>query len=174
MIDLDWPQHGPLIITVRDPDSSQVAASMNCDFAVPEIAQQPTSSSSWKQIQRTRSPSDLAGISGTTITDTLSLADSALTLHREVFISMEAEVVALRQTLINTGDRQIELHALYPLRCEGPQSLLLNGSGADSWDVCVQKRFKNDAPPISVPASTTGTSKCEETGRPDRGGTGAG
>jgi len=162
VIELDLPESpGSLTLTLRDPDSSKCTALVRCELVPPLTIPQSPSLSVWEHSrEETRESSDLAGMAGTTITDIFSLVDSQvddmevassgaglnLTLKRQVFTSADTNTVALRQTLINNGPRSIRLQALLPLLCNGSQSLLLNGSGASSWDVCVQKRFKNDGP----------------------------
>ena len=98
----------------------------------------------WKHSDRREQDLVLAEWEGRVTLDRFEAGRCELT--REVWLSADRNVAALRQTIGNRGPEPLTLQALLPLRCDGPDSLQVGGCGADNWDVLAQKRFKNDGP----------------------------
>jgi len=111
---------------------------------MPPLAEPQAPLQAWSHSHRSDEPAGLAGMSGRLTADTFEAPGSELV--REVWMSDEGTTLALRHRLISRAEETIYLDALLPLRCDGSDSLLVQGEGGEAWDVLVQKRFKNDAP----------------------------
>ena len=105
---------------------------------------EPAPPQAWRHAGRQEEPLELAGVAGAVVADRFEAP--GYELRREVWLAHAGDSAAVRQVLVNRGKRPIGLRALLPLRCDGPESLLLEGRRAEGWDVLVQKRFKNDGP----------------------------
>lgn len=135
------PAAEPWRLTAASPERGRIA-SITSTWTPPGV--EPAPPQAWQHAGREESSLELAGTGGTIVTDRFEA--SGYELRREVWQADDGSSAAVRQILVNRGHRSIRLQALFPLRCEGPESLLLAGRGAGEWDVLVQKRFKNDGP----------------------------
>ena len=142
-IEIDLPAAvGQCRLTVTTAEGTEIAAIRSgwmpvaCD---PQVQPQE-----WQHRARSAEPRALAGIPGEVAVDTFAALDCELV--RETWRSGDGELAAIRHRFANRGSGDVRLQALLPLRCDGPDSLLIGGEGAAAWDVLVQKRFKNDGP----------------------------
>ena len=141
-IDIDLPTAAePWKLTAVLSERGEIA-SITSTWTPPDA--EPPPPREWRHAGRVESPLKLAGTAGMVVADRFEAP--RYELRREVWQADDGGSAAVRQILVNRGQRPIRLHALLPLRCDGPQSLLLAGRGAGGWDVLVQKRFKNDGP----------------------------
>ncbi|MCY3759867.1 MAG: hypothetical protein OXH50_01335, partial [Gemmatimonadetes bacterium] len=141
-IEIDLPAGVlPWRLTAASPERGETA-SITGTWTPPDA--DPPPPREWRHSSREESPLELAGVAGDVVADRFEA--SGYELRREVWQAHDRGSAAVRQVLVNRGEQPIRLQALLPLRCDGPESLLLAGRGAGEWDVLVQKRFKNDGP----------------------------
>ena len=131
----------PWRLTAIFPERGEIA-SITSTWTPPDV--DPAPPREWRHAGREESPLELAGTAGMVVADRFEAP--GYELRREVWKGNDRGSAAVRQVLVNRGQQPIRLQALLPLRCDGPESLLLAGRGAGFWDVLVQKRFKNDGP----------------------------
>jgi len=133
-----------LTISATGGAGDELLAVIRSNWSPPRTRPASPERASWSSGERREGPLALAGMSGRLTVDTFAVP--GLELERQVWISEDKALVAMRQKLVNRGAVAIQLDALEPLRCDGPDHLLILGQGAESWEVLVQKRFKNDGP----------------------------
>ena len=127
----------PLIISA---ESVYIAS----DWTPPQMRPEAPTRKCWTHRKRSQRQSTLAERDGDLIEDTFGTIGAELT--RQVWIARAADSVALRVKLLNRSNEPIQLDALIPLQCSGAQALTLGGSGAENWQMLVQKRFKGSVP----------------------------
>ena len=137
-------------------------------WAVPQTEPRAPEMQCWVHRDRTKRPDVLAGYEGRTVADTYSAP--GLELTREVWIADDDGSIAIRQRLRNRSAAPICVRSLIPLRCDGPQSLLVAKRGAEAWQVVVQRRLKNGVPTAFRPGVfdkdyALATGKIVETGQ---------
>ena len=108
----------------------------------------------WVHANRREEQLSLAKMSGRLIGDHFEAP--GLEFVREVWRAADGATIAMRHRVTNCGAESIYLNALLPLRCDGPDSLLVEGVGASDWEVLVQRRFKNDCPSAFRPGTLDG------------------
>ena len=105
----------------------------------------------WEHVNRTVVYDELAGMPGQRITDVFSSLD--ISIERQVWISMDHKVIALRQKLSNFSKDPFNLQFMFPLACEGSTSFqLTENPEAENWHINVQKRRKNEFPETVRPS----------------------
>jgi hypothetical protein len=74
-------------------------------------------------------------------------------MERQVWISNNHKVVAVRQKLYNFRKDPFSLHTMIPLSCKGGEAFRLKGNPeVENWYINVQKRRKNEFPESLKPA----------------------
>jgi hypothetical protein len=108
----------------------------------------------WEHIDRTQVYDELSGIPGNRTTDLFRNRD--IEIERQVWISNDNQIVALRQKLSNFRKDPLTLHLMVPLACKNSDAFQLkeNPDAAD-WYVNVQKRRKNEFPVSLKPEGNT-------------------
>ena len=105
----------------------------------------------WKHINRSVVYDVLSGIPGYRTTDVFTNRD--IEIERQVWISGDNRVVALRQKLTNFRKNPLTLKLMVPLACNGAENFVLNENPeAGDWYINVQKRQKNDFPETIKPS----------------------
>ena len=104
----------------------------------------PQAPPTWRHQGRSQARQVLGGHEGEMTADLM--AGPGVTLTREVWVQNGAPGAAVRVRLRNTSAEPLRLDALVPLRCEGPDSLLVSGRTAGDWEVLAQARYKNAVP----------------------------
>ena len=108
----------------------------------------------WKHVSRVVADDKLSGLPGSRTTDLFS--NQSIEIERQVWLSNDKKVVALRQIFSNRGKDSIRLQTIVPLACNGLEAFQLKGNPeASNWKIMVQKRFKNDLPETVVPKGNT-------------------
>ena len=123
---------------------------MKCDWVMPSI-QPAVPVGQWKHLNRIVVYDELAGMPGQRTTDIFILAD--IVMERQLWVSGDEKVVALRQKLRNSRKEALHLQAMFPLACEGNQSFQMpENPETEKWYINVQKRLKNEFPETVRPS----------------------
>ena len=138
------PSTEEVIITATGGVGEGALAVVRSIWSPPLTRPRASGPAAWGHAGRSEQPLDLAEMPGRCTGDTFE-ADG-LQMRRDVWVADTGAAVAMRYSLVNRGDEAIHLETLCPLQCEGPDSVLVRGQGAESWDVLAHKRFKNDGP----------------------------
>lgn len=105
----------------------------------------------WDYISSSVSETKLSGLLGTSTVDLFR--NKELELEREVWVSIDKTVIAVRQKLNNQGNIPVQLQALVPIACKPADGMrLVQNTMPGNWNILVQKRFKNDVPESIIPA----------------------
>ena len=114
------------------------------------VTQPAFADAGWKHAGRSTNQVKLSGLWGNSISDIFS--NQTLELEREVWLSNDKTVVAIRQKLTNKGKENIRLNRLLPLAVTSDDALTLKQNpNPANWHILVEKRFKNDIPEVVVP-----------------------
>ena len=96
---------------------------------------------------------ELAGIPGQRTTDIFICSN--IQVARQVWVSDDHRVVAIRQKLSNFTVQPLKLRSMTPLACKtGDQFILKNNPDPANWYVQAQKRLKNEFPVLYRPSGT--------------------
>jgi hypothetical protein len=108
----------------------------------------------WEHINRTVVYDELSGIPGNRTADLFRNRD--IEIERQVWISNDHNVIALRQKLSNFRKDPLTLQLMVPLACMNSESFQLKENpDAGDWYVNVQKRRKNEFPVSLRPEGNT-------------------
>ncbi len=127
--------------------SEEVSISSNLNYPLiyPSISR-----SDWKHISRSEVYDELAGLPGKRISDVFSNPD--IEIERQVWLSSDSKVVAVRQILSNLRKKPFSLNTIVPFSCSDVESFKLKGNLKTSdWRLNVQKRRKNEFPETIIP-----------------------
>lgn len=109
------------------------------------IMQKAHSTNEWVFCGRNDLKYNLSGLSGQLKTDLFSNNKSAI--ERQVWISADNNIVAMRQKITNLGKEPIRLQTMIPLACNNSNGFQLKKNpDAKNWLINVQKRLKNEFP----------------------------
>ncbi len=143
----------PQRLTLTIPKSTESIHIKGIDFSIVSIWKSPlTNQQNDKWIFGTREEHRkvLAGEIGTLVSDQFSAGD--LTLTREIWHSLDKNVIAIRQKLWNRSKKSLQLKALVPLCCKGDGSLIIaDERNVGNWDVLMQQRSKKGRPQTIQP-----------------------
>jgi alpha-galactosidase len=104
----------------------------------------------WASVSHRSEDLKLADMFGTSIIDLFH--NQALQLERQIWLSKDKKVIAIRQKIINKSQQPVYLDSLNILNCLTGQGLRLKENPlASSWNILVEKRFKNDVPECLIP-----------------------
>ncbi len=107
----------------------------------------------WKFTERQTASADIAGLAGQCITDVFS--NKKMDLERQVWISDDHTVVAVRQKLSNFTEDPVRLSNMTPFACTDNEKFRLpQNPDTRNWKIVVQKRLKNGLPLSYRPAGT--------------------
>lgn len=122
---------------------------MQSQWVSPSI-QPAISSDDWKYISRIVAYDVLSGIPGHRTTDVFTNRD--IEIERQVWVSVDRKVVALRQKITNIRKKPFSLNTMEPLVCRGSELFKLKENPvAENWYVHAQKRLKNGFPETVIP-----------------------
>jgi hypothetical protein len=108
----------------------------------------------WTHVSSSVIYNELAGIPGNRTSDIFN--NKNIEVERQVWISTDKRVVALRQLLTNKGKNPFTLRSMTPLACKSNEAFMLKGNPApENWIINIQKRHKNDFPESIRPESNT-------------------
>jgi hypothetical protein len=123
------------------------------DFIPPSI-QPAVLEGDWKHGGRMVVYDQLSGIPGQRTSDLYKNGD--IELERQVWVSDDNKVIALRQKLSNLSKESFRLNSMVPLHCKGGEGFQLpKNPEAKNWNINVQKRMKNDFPVSLKPDGNT-------------------
>ena len=142
-IEIDLPPAAePWRLTATALEQGEVA-SIRSTWTSPQA--EPAPPQAWRHAGRQEEPLELAGVAGASSSPTASKLPGTSSGGRCGW-RMPGTRPRSGRSWSTAADARSGLQALMPLQCDGPESLLISGRGAESWDVLVQKRFKNDGP----------------------------
>ena len=99
---------------------------------------------------------ELGGVQGTIRREVSSPDDGsrpdAMVVTTEWFAAKDSELVGLRLSVRNTGDRPFHLNSITPLLVEEDDAIRVGGAGMQDWRVLRMARQKNDIPGCFRPA----------------------
>lgn len=108
-------------------------------------------SGKWKHVNRDVVYDELAGMPGNRTTDVFS--NSGIVISRQLWISANSRIIALRQKLSNSRKDPVTLQSMTPLSCNGEGAFGMSGNPkVGDWYINVQKRRKNELPETVRPA----------------------
>lgn len=123
--------------------------SINSGFVDPLIIP-AISKGEWEHTGSSEFYDELAGIPGKRISDIF--IKSGVEIERQVWLSFDSKVVALRQIITNQRKNSFSLNTIMPLSCNDVESFKLQGNLKTSdWLINVQKRRKNEFPETIIP-----------------------
>jgi hypothetical protein len=106
--------------------------------------------SGWKCSGSSSGEAELAGMLGFRTNDIFR--NRNIEIERQVWLSNDKKVIAMRQKLINRSRDSLWLTNMIPLACRSADGLKLNGfPDPAGWNIMVQKRHKNDIPESFAP-----------------------
>lgn len=122
---------------------------INSEWVSPST-QPAFSDGDWKHISSSTAQTKLSDLFGSATSDLFRNGD--IELEREIWLSGDKTVIAIRQKLVNKGVYPIHLDTLVLLASLSENGIRLKENPMpDNWNILVQKRFKNDVPECIVP-----------------------
>ena len=101
----------------------------------------------WKHISRSEDYDELSGLPGLRTTDVFKNND--IEIERQVWISSDKKVVAMRQKLSNFRKKPLNLQSMHPIACNSAEAFVLKGNtDLENWNINAQKRRKNEFPEV--------------------------
>ena len=120
------------------------------EWVSPSI-QPAVTSENWEHTDMYVAYDELAGRPGHRTTDVFS--NSGIVIERQVWISTDRKVIAIRNKLSNFRNKVLTLHAMIPLSCKGKEAFqLLGNPDTESWYINAQKRRKKEFPETIRPS----------------------
>lgn len=124
---------------------------MRSTLIYPEI-QPELLENEWKFVKTIKKNLSIAGMLGKNTIDQFSNKD--ILFERQVWLSNDKKVVAIRQTIKNNGMHPISLSNMIPLACNSQGSLVIrDNNNPANWNIMVQKRHKHDYPEVIIPGN---------------------
>jgi hypothetical protein len=122
-------------------------AMIKTNWVAPSI-QPATEVNGWTNFKTFKKPLKLSGLPGTCTYD--FFRNNSLEAVREVWISANKKIVAVRQKFINRRANAVQLNLLIPLAIPKNGMVLKQNPQCENWNILIQKRFKNDVPECFV------------------------
>ncbi len=120
------------------------------EWVSPSI-QPAVTSGNWEHTDMYVAYDELAGRPGHRTTDVFS--SSGIVIERQVWISTDRKVIAIRNKLSNFRNKVLTLHSMIPLSCNGKEAFqLLGNPDTESWYINAQKRRKKEFPETIRPS----------------------